>query len=210
MIWVAFDRAVRGVEEDGLPGPVQRWRELRDQVRQEVLEKAWNPDVGAFTQYYGGRQLDASVLRLPAVGFLAGDDERMRSTIEAIGRELKRGDLVDRYSTSQSSDSAAVDGLSGREGAFLMCSFWYVDALALSGRTAEAEAMFERLLSLRNDVGLLAEEYDPQEQHFLGNFPQAFSHLALVNSAAVLYGARSTREQRSRRNGGSTEPGREA
>jgi glucoamylase len=202
MIWVAFDRAVRAVEEDGLPGPVEHWRDLRDQVREEVLAQAWNPDVGAFTQYYGGTELDASVLRLPAVGFLPGDDERMLATIEAIGRELKRGDLVDRYSTSESSDSASVDGLTGREGSFLMCSFWYVDALALSGRSDEAEAMFERLLELRNDVGLLAEEYDPHEQCFLGNFPQAFSHLALVNSAAVLYGSRSTREQLSRRNGG--------
>jgi glucoamylase len=205
MIWVAFDRAVRAVEEDGLPGPVQRWRELRDQVREEVLAKAWNPEVGAFTQYYGGTELDASVLRLPTVGFLPGDDERMLATIEAIGRELKHGDLVDRYSTSESSDSATVDGLSGREGAFLMCSFWYVNALALAGRQAEAEAMFERLLDLRNDVGLLAEEYDAQEQSFLGNFPQAFSHLALVNSAAILYGERSTREQLSRRNGGGPE-----
>jgi glucoamylase len=174
-------------------------------VREEVLAKAWNPEVGAFTQYYGGTELDASVLRLPTVGFLPGDDERMLATIEAIGRDLKRGDLVDRYSTSASSDSATVDGLTGREGAFLMCSFWYVNALALAGRQAEAEAMFGRLLDLRNDVGLLAEEYDPQAQSFLGNFPQAFSHLALVNSAAILYGERSTREQLSRRNGGGPE-----
>ncbi|MGH3439982.1 MAG: glycoside hydrolase family 15 protein, partial [Sciscionella sp.] len=150
MLWVAFDRAVRAAEEDGLPGPVGKWRKLRDALRDEVLEKGWNAEVGAFTQYYGGTELDASTLRIPTVGLLPGDDERMLATIEAIGRELKHGDLVDRYSTG--ADTSEVDGLSGHEGSFLMCSFWYAEALALAGKQHEAEAMFERLLALRNDV----------------------------------------------------------
>jgi glucoamylase len=205
MVWVAFDRAVRACEEDDLPGPVDRWRELRDAVKAEVLEHGYNAELGTFTQYYGGTTLDASTLRLPMVGFLPGDDERMIGTIDAIGRELKHGDLVDRYNTSDS--GTGVDGLSGKEGAFLMCSFWYVDALALAGRTDEAAAMFERLLAMTNDVGLLAEEYDTDAKRFLGNFPQAFSHLALVNSAATLWGANATegtvhgRHERNRRNG---------
>ncbi|HJP75618.1 MAG TPA: glycoside hydrolase family 15 protein [Pseudonocardiaceae bacterium] len=199
MVWVAFDRAVRAVEEDGLPGPVERWREIRDRVHQEVLDNAFNAEVGAFTQYYGGTELDAATLLIPAVGFLPGTDERVCATIEKIGKELKHGDLIDRYSTG--SGQSEVDGLSGHEGSFLVCSFWYVDALALAGRQQEAEAMFERLLGLCNDVGLLAEEYDPREQRFLGNFPQAFSHLGLVNSAAVLYRehAKYVRHEASRR-----------
>ncbi|MFC7344689.1 glycoside hydrolase family 15 protein [Saccharopolyspora griseoalba] len=196
MVWVAFDRAVRAAEEDGLPGPVERWRELREAVHAEVLEHAWNPEIGAFTQFYGGEALDAATLLLPAVGFLPGEDERVRSTVEVIERELQRGVLVDRYSTSESTHS--VDGLAGREGAFLACSFWMVDALAYAGRRDEAERMFAELVELANDVGLLAEEYDAELGSFTGNFPQAFSHLALVNSAAVLYGGR-TREQKSRR-----------
>ncbi|MEO9221758.1 MAG: glycoside hydrolase family 15 protein, partial [Mycobacteriaceae bacterium] len=128
----------------------------------------------------------AAVLLIPSVGFLPGDDPRVRSTVDAIGKKLRRGDVVDRYSTS---DSEGGDGLSGKEGAFLACAFWFVDALVLTGRRDEGEAMFERLLKLRNDVGLLAEEYDPQAKRLLGNFPQAFSHLALVNSALLLEGA---------------------
>ncbi|MBV9845969.1 MAG: glycoside hydrolase family 15 protein [Kutzneria sp.] len=197
MIWVAFDRAVRAVEEDGLPGPVDRWRELRDAVHAEVLANAWNERVGAFTQYYGGTELDAATLLIPTVGFLPGDDERVQATITAVEKELKHGDLVDRYTTD--TDLSDVDGLSGQEGAFIACSFWFVDALALSGRREEAEAMFARLLGLANDVGLLAEEYDVSTQRFTGNFPQAFSHLALVNSAAVLYGKGNLRRDRGRR-----------
>src|SRR5699024_4186550 len=203
--WVTFDRAVRAVEEDGLDGPVERWRELRDELRHEVLEKGYNSDIGAFTQYYGGTELDAATLRIPGVGLLAGDDERMLGTIDAIGRELKHGDLVDRYTTSSTEPN--TDGLSGQEGAFLMCSFWYVEALALAGRRDEAHAMFERLLEHRNDVGLMSEEYDASSGHFLGNFPQAFSHLALVNAASVLYhGAHAphVRHERQRRNGSAT------
>lgn len=185
MVWVAFDRAVRAVEQDGLPGDVEQWRTLRDELRDEILQQGYSSELGSFTQYYGGTELDASTLRISAVGLLPGDDPRMLGTIEAIGRGLKHGDLVDRYTTGH--DETNVDGLTGQEGAFLMCSFWYVEALALAGRHDEAETMFERLLALRNDVGLLAEEYDAKKERFLGNFPQAFSHLALVNAAATLY-----------------------
>ena len=185
MVWVAFDRAVRAVEEDGLPGPLRRWREIRDEVHAEVLANAFNAEVGAFTQYYGGTELDAATLLIPAVGFLPGTDERVVATIDKIGRELRHGDLIDRYTTG--AGRSDVDGLAGREGSFLVCSFWYVDALALAGRQQQAQEMFERLLGLCNDVGLLAEEYDQANRCFLGNFPQAFSHLGLVNSAAVLY-----------------------
>ncbi|MCE6995721.1 glycoside hydrolase family 15 protein [Saccharothrix sp. S26] len=195
MLWVAFDRAVRAVEEFGLPGPVERWRELRAAVHAEVLAKGWNASVGAFTQYYGGTELDAATLLIPAVGFLPGDDPRVLATVDAIGRVLKHGDLVDRYGTSPG--ESEVDGLAGVEGSFLACSFWYVDALALAGRREEALAMYDRLVDLCNDVGLLAEEYDAGTGRMLGNFPQAFSHLALVNSAAVLHGGH-TREERHR------------
>jgi len=183
MVWVAFDRAVRTVEEFGVDGPVQRWRELRDAVHTEVCEHAWNAEVGAFTQYYGGTELDAAVLLIPSVGFLPGDDPRVVSTVDKIGRNLRHGDVVERYSTS---GSRGVDGLAGKEGAFLACSFWFVDALVLTGRPDEGRALFENLLSVANDVGLLAEEYDPVARRQLGNFPQAFSHLALVNSALLL------------------------
>ncbi|MEV0699300.1 glycoside hydrolase family 15 protein [Saccharopolyspora sp. NPDC050389] len=200
MVWVAFDRAVRAVEEDGLPGPVKRWREIRDAVRAEILERAWNPELGAFTQYYGGKALDAATLLMPSVGFLPGNDERMVRTVEAVQRELQHdGVLVDRYSTGDR--RSEVDGLTGREGAFLACSFWLVDALAYCGRRAEAERMFAELVGMANDVGLYAEEYDGEKGRFTGNFPQAFSHLALVNSAAILFGGM-TRDRKSRRDGG--------
>ncbi|GAA2815058.1 glycoside hydrolase family 15 protein [Saccharopolyspora taberi] len=197
MVWVAFDRAVRAAEEFGLPGPVRRWRKVRDAVREEVLAKGWNPEVGAFTQYFGGTELDAATLLMPAVGFLPADDERVRGTIRAVQRELQTDGLfVQRYSTTDEVNE--VDGLGGREGAFLACSFWLVDALALSGRREEAEELFDGLVGLANDVGLFAEEYDLGSGRFAGNFPQAFTHLALVNSAAVLQGGR-TRHQPSRR-----------
>jgi GH15 family glucan-1,4-alpha-glucosidase len=186
MVWVAFDRAVRTAEQFGLDGPVQEWRDLRDQVHAEVCAEGWNAEVGAFTQYYGGTELDASVLLICSVGFLPGDDPRFCSTVDAIGAKLRHGDVVDRYSTS---GDTCGDGLAGQEGAFLACAFWFVDALVLTGRRDEGEAMFERLLELRNDLGLLAEEYDTEAQRQLGNFPQAFSHLALVNSALLLEGA---------------------
>jgi GH15 family glucan-1,4-alpha-glucosidase len=202
MLWVAFDRAVRAVEEDDLPGPVERWRELRARLHEEVLTNGFNAERGAFTQYYGGTELDAATLLIPAVGFLPGRDERVCATVDAIGRELKHGDLVDRYGTDATKSD--VDGLSGREGSFLVCSFWYVDALTLAGRRDEAEAMFARLVGRCNDVGLLAEEVDPESGRFLGNFPQAFSHLGLVNSAALLYGPDRHRHHRNRRVAGST------
>jgi len=186
MVWVAFDRAVRTAEEFGLDGPVQKWRDLRDEVHAEVCAEGWNAELGTFTQYYGGTELDAAVLLIPSVGFLPGDDHRVSSTVDAIGAKLRHGDVVDRYSTSE---TAGGDGLSGKEGSFLACAFWFVDALVLTGRRDEGEAMFERLLLLRNDLGLLAEEYDPKAKRLLGNFPQAFSHLALVNSALLLEGA---------------------
>ncbi|GAB2760714.1 glycoside hydrolase family 15 protein [Salinifilum aidingensis] len=200
LLWVAFDRAVRAVEEDGLSGPVQRWRELRDQLHAEVLEHGWNPDVGAFTQYYGGTELDAATLLLPAVGFLPGADERVRSTVRAVQRRLQRSNgLVDRYDTS-GPRSHEVDGLAAEEGSFLACSFWLVDALAAIGERAEATELFDRLVGLSNDLGLYAEEYDEQAGRFTGNYPQAFTHLALVNSAAVLYGgiARGQSDRRTR------------
>ncbi len=186
MVWVAFDRGVRAIEEHGLSGPVGRWKELRDTVHEEVLTKGFNEELGAFTQYYGGTELDASILLIPAVGFLPGDDERVTSTVRAIEQRLRHGVLVDRYEVAEGEHS--VDGLHGREGSFLACSFWLVDALAMAGRRDEAVEMFEGLLELANDVGLYAEEYDLHSGRFTGNFPQAFSHLGLINSAAVLYG----------------------
>jgi glucoamylase len=198
MVWVAFDRAVRAVRDHGLPGPLELWERHRDEVHAEVLEHGWNAERGAFTQYYGGHELDAATLLLPSVGFLPGDDPRVLATVEAIGRELRDGDLVARYGTGP--DESVIDGLRGQEGAFLACSFWYVDALALAGRVQEADALFGRLCALANDVGLLAEEYHADDSvaadagRFAGNFPQAFSHLALVNSAAELYGGHVRRE----------------
>ncbi|HVE74331.1 MAG TPA: glycoside hydrolase family 15 protein [Mycobacteriales bacterium] len=181
LVWVAFDRAVRAAEEFGLEGPVDRWRELRDRVHAEVCEQAWDAEAGTFTQYFGGRELDAAVLVMSAVGFLPGDDPRMLSTIDAISAGLRDGPLVARYRTEE-----GTDGLPPGEGAFLACSFWLVTALALAGRRPEAVELFEQLLALRNDVGLLAEEYDGGLGRMTGNFPQAFSHLTLVEAAMVL------------------------
>ena len=186
MAWVAVDRAVRTLEEwPDLDGPLDTWRKLRDDIFSEVCAKGYNKDVGAFTQYYGSDQLDASVLMIPLVGFLPPTDPRVVSTVEAVQRELVDHGFVLRYRTS---DDGAVDGLTGREGAFLACSFWLVDCLAMIGRTDEAEELFERLLALRNDLGLLSEEYDPLAGRLVGNFPQAFSHVSLINSAFRLSG----------------------
>jgi len=186
MVWVAFDRGVRSAELLGLDGDVERWRELRDEIHAEVCALGWNADLGAFTQYYGGTALDASLLVLAKVGFLPGDDPRVVSTVDAISRALRRGPLVDRYATELVVDGATVDGLTAGEGSFLACSFWLVEALALAGRRQEATELFEELLALRNDVGLLAEEYDGDLARMTGNFPQAFSHLALVDAAITL------------------------
>jgi GH15 family glucan-1,4-alpha-glucosidase len=186
MAWVAVDRAVRTLEEwKVLTGPLKQWRSLRDDIFNEVLEKGYNDNVGAFTQYYGSDQLDASVLMIPLVGFLPPDDPRVVSTVEAVQRELLDHGFVLRYRTS---DDGSVDGLTGREGAFLACSFWLVDCLHLIGREEEAVEIFERLLALRNDLGLLSEEYDALAGRMVGNFPQAFSHVSLINSAFRLSG----------------------
>jgi len=179
MAWVAFDRAVRSVEEHELEGPVDRWRAIRDEIHAEVCERGFDESVGSFVQAYGSRELDASLLLVPLVGFLPADDPRVEETIEAIERELLQDGLVLRYKTKRD----GVDGLPAGEGVFLPCSFWLVDCYELLGRHDDAHALFERLLSLANDVGLLAEEYDPGSRRLLGNFPQAFTHLALVNSA---------------------------
>ncbi len=177
MAWVAFDRAVCSVEKQGLDGPVEHWRELRDEIHMEVCREGFDAELGSFTQYYGGKVLDAACLMIPLVGFLPANDPRVVGTVEAIQRDLSRDGLVLRYAPSE------VDGLPPGEGVFLPCSFWLVDCLELLGRHDEAHALFERLLSLRNDLGLISEEYDPGAKRLLGNFPQAFTHLALVNSA---------------------------
>jgi GH15 family glucan-1,4-alpha-glucosidase len=187
MCWVAFDRAVAIAEQADFDGPVDRWRALRDEIHDEVCARAYNAGVGAFTQTYDGADLDAAVLMIPLVGFLPADDPRVVSTISAIDRPAADGGLTDdgfvmRYIPTHES----VDGIGEREGVFLPCSFWMVEALALSGRADDARARFERLLVLANDVGLYAEEYDPQVPRLLGNFPQAFTHLALVAAAHTL------------------------
>jgi GH15 family glucan-1,4-alpha-glucosidase len=156
---------------------------VRDEIHADVLAKGFNADRGAFTQSYGSDRLDASVLLMPVVGFLPATDERMQATVDAIQRELVQDGLVLRYQTD---GSGSVDGLPGSEGVFLACSFWLVDDLARMGRVDEARALFERLLGLRNDLGLLSEEYDTSDRRLLGNFPQAFSHVAIVNSARTL------------------------
>lgn len=193
MVWAAFDRGVRMVEQFGVDGPVDRWRARRDEVHAEVCRRGFDRERNTFTQAYGARQLDANLLLLSQVGFLRGDDPRMLGTIEAIQRELTADGLVRRYLTGEGDN---IDGLPDREGVFLACSFWLVDALVLADRRDEARELFERLLALRNDVGLLAEEYDPERRRQLGNFPQAFSHVALVNSARNLTVERGPARQR--------------
>ncbi len=183
MAWVAFDRALQAVEMFGRVGPVERWREIRDAIKQDVIEHGWSERQQAFSQSYGSDELDASVLVIPLVGFLPATDERMVSTVAAIERELLRDGFVLRYVPR---DDGAVDGLSGDEGVFLPCSFWLASVLALQGRHDEAQALFERLLALRNDLGLISEEYDPVAGRLLGNFPQAFTHLELINTAFIL------------------------
>jgi GH15 family glucan-1,4-alpha-glucosidase len=191
MAWVAFDRAVKFVERSGLPGPVERWRALRDRICAEVCERGFSETRNAFVQSYGSDDLDAALLLLPQVGFLPATHPRIVGTIEAVQRELMVDGLVLRYRPQRIND-----GLPGEEGAFLACSFWLADALAMIGRYDEAKAMFERLLELRNDLGLLAEEYDPRAKRFLGNFPQAFSHVALINTANNLLPGRGPSDHR--------------
>jgi GH15 family glucan-1,4-alpha-glucosidase len=184
MAWVAADRAVRTLEaHPSLRGDAGRWRAMRDEVHREVCEKGYDPERNTFTQSYGSIELDAAALLIPRVGFLPPDDPRVIGTVDAVWAELGAGGgLLRRYSAA----GATIDGLPGREGAFLACSFWLADALRMTGRVKEAKDLFERLLALRNDVGLLAEEYDPVSGRQLGNFPQAFSHIGLVNTALAL------------------------
>ena len=185
MAWVAVDRAIKTAEEHGFPGPVDQWKETRQEIHDQVCDQGFNLEKGAFTQYYGSDDLDASLLMLPLVGFLPAHDSRVRGTIDAIERELVDGGFVLRYQTAESGD---VDGLVGREGAFLACSFWLADCLSMIGREHDARQLLDRLLGLRNDLGLLAEEYDPVAGRLVGNFPQAFSHVSLVNSVSKLAG----------------------
>ena len=181
MAWVAMDRAVKGIEQFGLHGPVDRWRAVRDAIHEEVCAQGYDADQGAFVQFYGSPLLDASLLMMPLVGFLPASDPRVRGTIEAIERQLSRNGFVSRYKSTSD-----VDGLPAGEASFLLCSFWLVDCLELIGRHDDATRLFEQLLSIRNDVGLLAEGYDTERGRLAGNFPQAFSHVGLINSALNL------------------------
>jgi GH15 family glucan-1,4-alpha-glucosidase len=181
MSWVAFDRAIKMVERSGLDGPIERWQMQRDAIHSEVCKKGFDADRNSFVQSYGSCELDAALLLIPHVGFLAANDPRFIGTVAAIERDLVKDGLVRRYRPEHS-----PDGLAGGEGTFIACSFWLADALALTGRRDEALGLFERLMTLRNDVGLLAEEYDPILRRGLGNFPQAYSHVALVNTANIL------------------------
>ncbi len=178
MAWVAFDRGIKTIEHLGMAGPLARWQAARDEIHKDVCRNGFDDERGAFVQYYGSKKLDASLLLMPIVGFLPPTDERVRGTVHAIERDLVENGLVRRYDTQR-----ALDGLPEGEGAFLACSFWLADNWAMMGRHAEACALFERLIDLRNDVGLLSEEYDVASRRFVGNFPQAFSHVALVNTA---------------------------
>ena len=201
MAWVAFDRAVRTVEDHGFDGPVDRWRTVRDDIHADVCARGYDSSLGSFTQSYGSAELDASLLLLPLVGFLPAADPRIHGTIEAVERELLQDGLVLRYRTHKAEAGSAgeaggarpedraphgapsVDGLPPGEGVFLPCSFWLCDCYELLGRHDDAHALFARLVDLGNDLGLMSEEYDPKAERQLGNFPQAFTHLALVNTA---------------------------
>ena len=184
MAWVAFDRAVKMVTRVGREGPVERWRAQRKAIREDVLRFGYNPEKRSFTQYYGSDRLDASLLLIPLVGFLKASDPRVVGTVEAIQQELLRDGFVERYRADDG--NVDVDGLPPREGVFLPCSFWLVAVLSQQGRHEEAVALFERLLSLRNDLGLISEEYDTEHGRLLGNFPQAFTHIGIVETAFTL------------------------
>jgi GH15 family glucan-1,4-alpha-glucosidase len=192
MAWVAFDRAIKSAEEFKLDGPLDRWRAVAAEIHADVCRRGFDAQLGSFVQCYGGSELDASLLLMPEVGFLPPDDPRVRGTLRAIEQRLLVDGLVMRYDTQ-----AGEDGLPPGEGAFLACSFWLVDALILQNRWADARALFDRLLTLRNDVGLLSEEYDQHAGRLVGNFPQAFTHVALVNSAFNLTRAEKPAQQRS-------------
>jgi GH15 family glucan-1,4-alpha-glucosidase len=187
MAWVAFDRGLRLIEELGRRGPEKRWTEVRDEIRAEVLEHGFDQELNSFVQSFGSKRVDASLLTIPLYGFLPPDDPRVRGTLEAVRRELLVDGFVQRYLHDEEVES--VDGLPPGEGAFFLCSFWFVDNLILLGELDEATEMFERLLSLRNELGLLSEEYDPKLRRLVGNFPQAFSHIGLVSTATLLESA---------------------
>ncbi|MCS6303588.1 MAG: glycoside hydrolase family 15 protein [Nitrospira sp.] len=186
MAWVAMDRMVQDIETFHLPGDAARWKRIREEIHQDVCDKGFDPARNTFTQYYGSRQVDAGLLIIPSVGFLPHDDPRVQGTVTAIEKELCHDGLIRRYSHH---GSQSVDGLPAGEGIFLACSFWLADTYVLQGRYDEAVKLFQRLLALRNDVGLLSEEYDPASKRLLGNFPQALSHLSLVNTAYTISGA---------------------
>jgi len=190
MAWVAFDRGIRAHDDFGREGPVDRWREIRDEIEHEVMTRGWSEAKQSFNQSYDSDALDASALVMALVGFMPATDPRMVSTVAALEREL----LVDGFLLRYRTDDEDVDGLPAGEGVFLACSFWLVEVLALQGRHDDATALFDRLVALRNDVGLLAEEYDPRTGRQLGNFPQAFTHLALVEAAIALGEGRLIRE----------------
>jgi GH15 family glucan-1,4-alpha-glucosidase len=192
--WVALDRALKAARTYGLGGPVDRWQALAHRIHDEVCRRGLDPARGCFVRAYGGRELDASLLLIPQLGFLPPSDARVRATIRAVEQNLLRDGFVHRYDTAR-----GRDGLPPGEGAFLACSFWLADAYVLCGRHDEARALFERLLDVRNDLGLLAEEYDVGAQRLAGNFPQAFSHVALVNTALNLTRAEKPAEQRAER-----------
>jgi GH15 family glucan-1,4-alpha-glucosidase len=178
MAWVAFDRAIKGIEDFGLKGPLERWRQVRAEIHAEICERGFDSELNSFVRSYGSKDLDASLLLLVEVGFLPPDDPRIRSTVAMIEKKLMRNGLLIRYDTGVSDD-----GLPPSEGAFLACSFWLADAYVLLGRQDDARVLFKRLIALANDVGLLSEEYDTDAKRMVGNFPQAFSHIALVNTA---------------------------
>ncbi len=194
MCWVAFDRAIESATRFGLEGPVEHWRELRDAIHADICENGFDPRRNSFMQHYGGEALDASLLLIPQVGFLPVDDPRVVGTIKAIEQDLVRDGFVPRYSTDQ-----VDDGIGGEEGAFLACSFWLADAYLMCGRFDDAVKLFGRLLAVRNDLGLLAEEYDPVRKRLVGNFPQGFSHIGIVNTAFNLVDARGPAQQRAQR-----------
>ncbi|KRC86179.1 glucoamylase [Achromobacter sp. Root83] len=191
MCWVAFDRAVKACERFGLQGPVAAWRRLRERIRKDICEGGYDPARGCFVQSYGSSALDASLLLIPQVGFLPASDPRVAGTVHAIERELLHGGLLRRYSTEHTDD-----GLEGDEGVFIACSFWLADAYVMQGRLGDAERLFDRLLGLRNDLGLLSEEYDVVQRRLVGNFPQGFSHIGLVNTAYNLGRAMGPAQQR--------------
>lgn len=194
MAWVAVDRAVKLIEAGDVDGPVQEWRDLRETIHRDVCEQGYDPERNTFTQSYGSKELDASLLLIPRFGFLPPDDKRVIGTVEAIQRELSTKDgFILRYRTS--GRAPGVDGLKGDEGAFLACSFWLADALAMIGRPEEGQVLFEKLLELRNDVGLLAEEWDGAAQRQLGNFPQGFSHFALADTAVIMAELKTARSE---------------